>query len=79
MASMLEPDMKPPLPSVDAVLLQQQFRSSPYWSVRQLICVFEQGCVIVRGTLPNYYLKQVAQSIATKALGRECNRSRPGE
>ncbi len=65
------PEMKSPLPSLGAAVLQQQFRSSPYWSVRQLICVFDRGCVTIRGTLPSYYLKQVAQSIAMKSLGSD--------
>ena len=69
MAHILGPEIKSPLSSLGAALLQQEFRNSPYWSLRQLICVFDQGCVVVRGTLPSYYLKQVAQSIATKALG----------
>ena len=71
MAQILGCEMKSPLPSSGAALLQQQFCSSPYWSLRQLICVFEKGCVIVRGTLPSYYLKQIAQSIAMKALGND--------
>ena len=71
MAQILEPEMKLPLPSLVAAVLQQQFHSSPYWSVRQLICDFDRGCVTIRGTLPSYYLKQVAQAIATKALGNE--------
>jgi hypothetical protein len=71
MPQMLRPEMKSPLPSVGAAALQQQFRCSPYWSVRQLICVFDRGCVIIRGTLPSYYLKQVAQNIAMKAIGSD--------
>jgi hypothetical protein len=57
--------------TVGAALLQQQFHSSPYWSLRHLVCIFDRGCVTVRGTLPSYYLKQVAQSIAMKALGND--------
>lgn len=69
MIQILGADPKSSQVSVGLTLLQQQLRSSPYWSVRQLICVLEQGCVTVRGTLPSYYLKQVAQAVAIKALG----------
>lgn len=61
--------------ALGATTLQEQFRSSPYWSVRQLSCVLDRGCVIVRGTLPSFYLKQVAQSIAIKELGNDRLRS----
>jgi len=69
MVQILGADLKSPPPTVGMALLQQQLRSSPYWSVRQLICILDHGCVIVRGTLPSYYLKQVAQAVAIKALG----------
>ena len=52
-----------------ASILQEQFRSSPYWAIRQLVCDIERDRVIVRGTLPSYYLKQVAQALAAKAAG----------
>jgi len=52
--------------------LQEQFRSSPYWAIRQLICDFERERVIVRGTVPSYYLKQVAEALAAKATGSHC-------
>ncbi len=71
MAPILESEMEPTLPSLGAAVLQQQFRCSPYWSVRQLICGFDRGCVTIRGTLPSYYLKQVAQTIAMKSLGND--------
>jgi hypothetical protein len=49
--------------------LQEQLRSSPYWSVRQLACDTSGDCVIVRGIVPSYYLKQVAQSLAMRIAG----------
>jgi hypothetical protein len=75
MVQILGADVKSPPSTVGVALLQQQFHSSPYWSLRQLICVLDQGRVTVRGTLPSYYLKQVAQSVATKALGVDRIRS----
>jgi hypothetical protein len=52
-----------------AIDLQKQLLSSPYWSVRQLVCHVGADCVIVRGTVPSYYLKQVAQSLAARVMG----------
>jgi osmotically-inducible protein OsmY len=69
MMQILETFPKPSPVATGMALVQQQLRSSPYWSVRQLICVLDQGCVTLRGTLPSYYLKQVAQSVAAQTLG----------
>jgi hypothetical protein len=49
--------------------LQQQLQHSPYWSVRQLICHVDQGRVVLRGTVPCFYQKQVAQALALKTVG----------
>lgn len=54
-----------PLPVVD---LQMQFQNSSYGPLRQLSCRAEQGCVVLRGTVPSYYLKQVAQTLALKTV-----------
>jgi hypothetical protein len=62
----------PTCPSSPAAIdLQERLRNSPYWSVRQLVCHTSEDCVIVRGTVPSYYLKQVAQSLATRIIGAE--------
>jgi hypothetical protein len=57
------------LSSPAAIDLQEQLRNSPYWSVRQLVCDTSGDCVILRGTVPSYYLKQVAQSLAMRIVG----------
>jgi hypothetical protein len=57
-------------PSVTAV--ERQLQRSPYWSVRQLICYLEEDRVVVCGTVSSFYLKQIAQSLACKAVGAEC-------
>ena len=49
--------------------LEKNLRTSPYWSLRQLICDVERDRVTLRGTVPSYYLKQVAQTLALKAVG----------
>jgi hypothetical protein len=52
--------------------LQEQFRSSPYWAIRQLVCDIDRERAIVRGTVPSYYLKQVAEAMLAKAAGIHC-------
>ncbi len=59
-------------PSPSRMALEQQLRTSPYWAVRQLVCQIDRNRVIIRGTVPSYYLKQVAESLASKAVGLEC-------
>ncbi len=61
------------VPAIDAgmVLLQDQFRTSGYLAIRQLVCEVRRDQVVVRGTLPCFYQKQLAQSLALKAVGSE--------
>jgi hypothetical protein len=60
----------PGCPSSPAAIdLQEQLRNSPYRSVRQLVCYTSKDCVIVSGTVPSYYLKQVAQSLTMRIVG----------
>lgn len=49
--------------------LQKQFQRSPYGALRQLICHVEQDSIVLRGTVPSYYLKQIAQTLAIKSMG----------
>ena len=49
--------------------LERRLKGCPYWSVRQLACRVEQGRVVVSGTVPSYYLKQVAESLVAKVVG----------
>ena len=52
----------------DISSLQQQYRDSPYASLRRLVCELSNDRVKVRGTVPSYYLKQLAQSLAMKSV-----------
>ena len=65
------PTRPPPLLSTGVSALQRQFRTSAYWSIRQLVCEIDRERIVLRGTVPSYYLKQVAQSLALKAVGLE--------
>lgn len=41
----------------------ERLRSSPYLSLRDLKCGLWQGKLVLRGQVPTFYLKQVAQSV----------------
>ena len=58
-----------PASRLSASALQQQLQCSPYWSVRQLVCHVDRESIVLRGTVPSYYLKQVAQALALKTVG----------
>ena len=58
-------------PSPAAVILQRHLQCNPYWSVRQLTCEVQPGRLIVHGTVPSYYLRQIAESLAAKVVGLE--------
>ena len=60
-----------PLLSTGVSAVQTQFRTSAYWSIRQLVCEIDRERIVLRGTVPTYYLKQVAQTLALKAIGTE--------
>ena len=57
------------------IALKQQFGKSPYWSIRHLVCHIDRDRITVQGTVSSFYLKQIAQSLATKAIGAERVRS----
>lgn len=52
--------------------LKQQLGTSPYWPIRQLVCRIDRDRIAVEGTVSSFYLKQIAQSVATKTVGVEC-------
>jgi hypothetical protein len=49
--------------------VQRQLQQSPYRSIRTLQCEYESGALVLRGSLPTFYLKQLAQSIALRVPG----------
>lgn len=63
--------LRVPVSPLGATAVQQLLNSSPYWSVRQLICHVDQDRIVLCGTVPSYYLKQVAQSLAARSVGAE--------
>ena len=42
---------------------ESRLRNSSYWALRTLSCEYHDGVLILRGRLPRYYLKQIAQTL----------------
>ena len=59
-----EPDK--PSPDLQASLqavAERALRSGPYPALKKLSCDYRGGVLVLRGCLPSYYLKQVAQEV----------------
>jgi hypothetical protein len=44
-------------------LAASRLRHSPYLALQHVSCEFRAGVLILRGRLPSYYLKQIAQAV----------------
>jgi hypothetical protein len=55
-----------------AELAESRLRRSAYLALQNLSCEFRAGVLILRGCVPSYYLKQVAQAVvaAVDGVGR---------
>lgn len=58
--------------------LEQQLGISPYGPIRHLVCRIERDRITVQGTVPTYYLRQIAQALAAKVVGIDSVRSEIG-
>ncbi len=52
-------------------LAESSLRRSAYLALRQLSCEFRAGVLTLRGRLPSYYLKQMAQAAVAAVEGVE--------
>jgi hypothetical protein len=52
-----------------ADLAERALRSSPYLALRNVACENRDGVLTLRGCLPTYYLKQVAQAVVAPIEG----------
>jgi osmotically-inducible protein OsmY len=48
---------------------EERFRESSYLAVRTISCTVGDGVIHLHGSLPSYYLKQVAQELASSVEG----------
>ncbi len=52
-----------------ADLAERALRNSPYLALRTVRCECQDGVLTLRGCLPTYYLKQVAQAVVARVEG----------
>jgi hypothetical protein len=50
-------------------LAESKLRSKPYQALKSLCCDYQDGVLVLRGCLPSYYLKQVAQEVVARLDG----------
>ena len=46
-----------------ADLAERRLRSNPYLALKNVSCGWLDGVLVLRGCLPSYYLKQIAQEV----------------
>ncbi len=49
--------------------IRRRLNESPYAAMRCLNCEFHQGTLTLRGTVPTFYIRQVAHSLSLKVPG----------
>lgn len=54
-----------------AELVQHRLRESPYFELRNLQCDNVDGQLVIRGRVPSFYLKQLAQTAVLSVDGVE--------
>ena len=54
-----------------AVLAERRLRSNPYLALKNISCDLLDGVLVLRGCLPTYYLKQIAQEAVAHLKGVE--------
>jgi hypothetical protein len=69
-----EPDTPSPDPLTSPqAVAEQGLRSSRYPALKTVSCDYQEGVLVLRGRLPTYYLKQIAQEVVAhqvKGVGR---------
>jgi osmotically-inducible protein OsmY len=48
---------------------RRQLQGQPYHALKQVSCEYRDGVLILRGRLPSYYLKQMAQTAVARVAG----------
>jgi osmotically-inducible protein OsmY len=52
-----------------AELAESRLRSNSYLALKNVSCECQQGRLVLRGCLPTYYLKQLAQEVVARVDG----------
>jgi hypothetical protein len=66
-----EPDTQrpDPQPSIQAVA-ERGLHSSRYSALKHVSCDYHDGVLVLRGCLPTYYLKQIAQEVVAQQFDK---------
>ena len=64
----MEAASSPPIVDVTETA-RDRLRHSPYVPLRSLCCDFESGGLVLRGRLPNFHHKQLAQETVRRLAG----------
>ena len=68
----VEPATETPNPQpAPADLAERCLRSNPYLALKNVTCEWLDGVLVLRGCLPTYYLKQIAQEAVASLEGVE--------
>ena len=54
-----------------AEMAESHLRSNSYLALKNISCEFREGVLILKGNVPTYYLKQVAQAVVAPTVGVE--------
>jgi osmotically-inducible protein OsmY len=49
-------------PRCVGALAEERLRSNPYLALKNISCEYKEGILTLRGCLPTYYLRQMAQA-----------------
>jgi hypothetical protein len=64
-----EPDKQSPDPQAGPLAIAERaLRNGPYPALKKLSCDYQGGVVVLRGCLPTYYLKQIAQEVVAQQV-----------
>lgn len=55
----------------DCANLRRQLQLSSYAPIRHLVCRIDRDRIRLQGTVSSFYLKQIAQTVAARAVGVE--------
>ena len=61
------PELDKQSPAPQAVA-QRALSSSPYPALKKLSCDYQGGVLVLKGCLPTYYLKQIAQEVVAQQV-----------
>jgi osmotically-inducible protein OsmY len=51
--------------------VRSRLQGMAYHALKQIVCEYRDGTLVLRGRLPSYYLKQVAQTAVARVAGVE--------